>query len=145
MKTYSLLIFALVLGLSTHTYAAQGSWQDQFRGYTIYYDGGYATSYFTPNANVPNYGASIEQVSWQWYHYNNGHTKQTVKLCYRKPYQYYNYRCKDISDHQSGSIHLFDGLDAKGSFIIKIKLDGGYYPAYPGSKPEDVVHVEYSY
>lgn len=140
----SLFTLTLLLAISAPTHAANKYWTDTARGYTVYYSGGTATSYFRPHARVPRYGTNITGVSWVWHKYR-GNRIQTVKLCYRKPYQYYNYRCLNISDHQINFTSHFNGLYARGSFIMEIQLKGGYYPAYPGTKPEDIVRVYYSH
>jgi len=96
------------------------------------------------------YTVKIKEVSWQYTDYTNGAEKQNVELLYAEPYdpdQITNRKnWKDISEKSVGETPEFNHLKfgPGASFMIKFRLEGGYYPAKAPNTPA-TISVKYQY
>ena len=113
--------------------------------YTIYNSGTSATMPFTVPSSVPNTGAVVTSVSYQWRPYPNGNISEIVELCYTPKYATNPPAdCVNITAEQSDINTDFAGRDAKGQFWIRHTIIGGTYPAYPSSVRDEII-VDYWY
>ncbi|MAC45575.1 MAG: hypothetical protein CMI12_01800 [Oceanospirillum sp.] len=139
MKT---LISAILICFSSFALATDASWEKSRVGYTIYYSGGYAETPFN-DLNVPRYGTSITNVTWD---YNElPATNTIVKLCYQKQYSHSNYECIDITGAPQGNSDSFNGLDARGTFQLYMRAFGDNFPIYSTQRLPDTVRVDYNF
>jgi hypothetical protein len=139
---------ASVAVVSSPASAATDSWTVSRSKYTIYFDGGYATMYFakSPQSTVPS-NALITGTSVHVTPYNNGRTRETVRVCYQRQYSSTDYLCnepQDIFGSTTISLSLFNGQSARGSVTVTHTLYGGTYPV-TGGTAQDTVTVSYQY
>ena len=99
----------------------------------------------TPTVSVPE-NATITNTSWVVNPYKNGYTADAVTICYQKLYTNDNFRCLDIAVTNGATVStsVFNGLSARGKFVIQHTLTGGTYTAIGGSV-QDTVTVDYQY
>lgn len=110
------------------------------------WDGDYSNSRFWPHSQVPRNGsATITSVAWDWHEYTNGFTTQTVEICYMQEYQYSEYLCIGVSENPTYFTNAFNGLNARATFVMRITLFGGTYPAHAAGKDADTIRVYYEY
>ncbi|GAA3086178.1 hypothetical protein [Streptosporangium carneum] len=145
-------ILAVALGVTTlagatPASAATGSWTVNRTHYTIYFDGGYATTLFSKQTStLPNNG-QITSTTVQVTPYPNGRTSETVNICYQQLYSTTDYRCTGLLSITGGttiSVPDFNGLDPKGTVTVRHTLYGGTYPA-TALGAQDTVTVNYQY
>lgn len=139
MKKIIAVLFVL---FSSSVMATNAFWEKSRVGYTIYFTGGFAETPFN-DLNVPRYGTSITNVSWDWNQLPV--TTNVVKLCYQKVYSSTKYPCIEITEDQQGNSDIFNGLDARGTFQLKMTGYGGTYPVYSSQRLADTIRVDYSY
>jgi len=140
------LIAVLFILFSSSVMATDAFWEKSRVGYTIYIDGqngGYATTPFE-DLQTPRNVTKITNVSWDWNTLPNGAFAYKVTLCYIKPYSWQDYKCTSLFDQQ-GMTDAFNGLDARGSFGMKMEPFGGTYPIYSTQRVADTLRVDYNY
>lgn len=127
--------------------AATSAWTISHTHFSIYFDGGYATLYFTqPQTQLPN-NAPITGTSVQVTPYTNGRTTELVQVCYRQQFSDLDYACtaaQAITGATTIPTSLFNGQNARGTITVKHTLTGGTYPA-TGGTAQDTVTVNYQY
>ena len=145
MKSLSIRMLALIatIGLSSAANAIDDNYSATRSHYTIYYSGSQATMPFTVPSKVPNIGATVTSVDYEWTPYNNGNTSEIVELCYSPKYSSTIGYCSNISASQVDNSFAHTGFDAKGQFWIRHTIEGGSYPVY--SYASDKITVNYSY
>ena len=128
-------------------HAATGSWVENQTHYNIYFDGGWATMYFSkPPTSLPLNGL-ITSTTIVVRPYSNGNTSETIRICYQQVYSSTDYLCWDAGTITGSTTYtptLFNGLNARGKITIRHTLVGGTYPA-TGVGVQDGVTVTYQY
>ena len=133
-------ILILLVCFSSTAFANDAFWEESRIGYTIYFDGSYAETPFN-DLGVPINGTSITNVTWDWNKLPV--TTNVVELCYQKPYSRDNFRCIEMTGVPQGSADNFNGLDARGTFMLRMTTYGGSYPIYSSSRTADTIRVDY--
>ncbi|MER7213233.1 hypothetical protein ABT340_39735 [Streptosporangium sp. NPDC000239] len=122
-----------------------GSWVRYKAHETITADGVPVTTYFT-NPTTPS-GGQITGVSLLVQPYPQGPgVVETVDVCYQQPGTTVDYKCKGattITGSRAIWLHIFDGLDPKGTITVVHTLTGGTYPV--ASTTSDRATVDYQY
>lgn len=141
-----LSIVLLSFSLTAAALATVGSWEEERANYTIYFDGGFTDSLYY-NLQTPRRGAEIINVEWEYFDFDNGFANQKVDLCYRKPHSgsFSDFTCTDISGNSTGATNHFDGLDARGTMVLRYTLEGGMYYAYWDNSVKNKIKVTYDY
>ncbi|MEV0730718.1 hypothetical protein [Polymorphospora sp. NPDC050346] len=143
----AMTVAVLALVAAAPASAATGSWTESRSKYNIYFDGGYATMYFSkPQSQVPN-NTSITGTTVYVTPYTNGRTTETITICYRQQYGTSDWACtapQDITTATTIPVSLFNGQSARGAVHVRHTLYGGTYPTTGGSA-QDTVTVNYSY
>lgn len=87
---------------------------------------------------------SIKQITGTTTYYPNK-GKETVKLCYFKPYSCNANVCIDIKANATATTEYFNSytFDKGAKFTIRHQLDSGSAPAYPAAN--DRLVIRYSY
>lgn len=122
------------------------SWTVSNYHLVVYYDGGFASTYFSKPPTTLPATATITNTSWIVTPYTNGNTADAVKICYQEVYTATDYRCLDIfvTNGTTVSTTVFNGLSPRGTFVITHTVTGGTYPS-PYSSAQDTVTVDYQY
>ncbi|MFG0231366.1 hypothetical protein [Achromobacter sp. 413638] len=89
---------------------------------------------YTPPAN-----AVITYLSWDLSPYGNGNTSATYEICMLPGTS----RCFDVSKNLQSRTTHFGGYKASSSFIVRVKLNGGTYPAQPTYTGNHMIYVEW--
>lgn len=143
INTFCVTLSSLLI-ISFPSLAATDSWEKARNSYTIYADGMYADILFY-DLQTPRMGTQITSVEWDYANYDNGYDEQRVDICYRKEYQYTDIKCFNITELSTGSTDGFNGLDARGTVVLRYRLFGGNYAAYWPTGAESSVKVSYQY
>jgi hypothetical protein len=89
---------------------------------------------YTPPAN-----AVIKYLSWDLSPYGNGNTSATYEICMLPGTS----RCFDVSKNLQSRTTHFSGYKASSSFIVRVKLNGGTYPAQPTYTGNHMIYVDW--
>lgn len=89
---------------------------------------------YTPPAN-----AVIKYLSWDLSPYGNGNTSATYEICMLPGTS----RCFDVSKNLQSRTTHFGGYKASSSFIVRVKLNGGTYPAQPTYTGNHMIYVDW--
>jgi hypothetical protein len=119
-----------------------GSWAKGLTGYTIYFDGGYATTLFSSSVSPSITTSKITRIRWVWNQLPSGTT--TVVLGYTPQYGSSPTQTMDITSQQNGFTTSFNNLDARGKISLKFTSTGG--TSYPMVRTvKDSIIESYTY
>jgi len=124
------------------TALTSGSWAKGLTGYTIYMDGGYATTLFSSSVSSSITTSKITNIRWVWNQLPSGTT--TVLLGYTPQYGSSPTQTMDITSQQNGSTTAFNNLDGRGKISLKFTSTGG--TSYPMVRTvKDSIIENYTY
>ncbi len=98
-----------------------------------------SSNYF-PTSTPPEY-AVIKRLSWHFSPYGNGNKGATYEICMLPGTS----RCFNASNNLQSSTNFFNDFRAKNSFMVRIRLNGGSYPATPTGTGRHSIQVDYDY
>lgn len=95
------------------------------------------SNFFAPS--TPPANAVIKTLSWDLSPYGNGNTSATYEICMLPGTS----RCFDVSKNLRYNTNYFSGFKASSSFIVRVKLNGGTYPAQPTYTGNHMIYVDW--
>lgn len=136
-KILTLSLGALLSGVSLS--AAAGNWVMINPAPVVNTSSTYVNSsnFFSPS--TPPSNAVIKKLSWDLSPYGNGNTSATYEICMLPGTS----RCFNASNHLQSSTTFFNNFKASSSFIVRVKLNGGTYPAKPTYTGNHMIYVDW--
>lgn len=136
-KIIALSLGVLFSGVSLS--ASAGNWVMINPAPVINTSGTYVNSsnFFAPS--TPPASAVIKSLSWDLSPYGNGNTSATYEICMLPGTS----RCFDVSKNLQSRTNFFNNFKASNSFIVRVKLNGGTYPAQPTYTGNHMIYVEW--
>lgn len=96
-----------------------------------------SSNFFAPY--TPPSTAVIKSLSWDLSPYGNGNTSATYEICMLPGTS----RCFDVSKNLQYRTNYFNDFKASNSFIVRVRLNGGTYPAQPTYTGNHMIYVEW--
>lgn len=96
------------------------------------------TSKFFPPSPPPA-NAVIKSLSWDLSVYDNSNISAKYEICMLPGVS----RCFDVSNNLQSRTSFFNYFKASSSFIVRVKLNGGSYPAKAGFTGSHMIYVEW--
>lgn len=96
-----------------------------------------SSNFFPPSPPPAN--AAIKSLSWDLSSYDNKNLSAKYEICMLPGVS----RCFDVSNNLQSRTNFFNYFKASSSFIVRVKLFGGSYPATAGSTGSHMLYVEW--